>query len=153
MSNPKSQALNRESCHTFSSGGKTHRAMAGVREQRQQQHDAMDNSSDDDDEQEGEWEEWGNGGDGEDEDNIQTLCLFCEETLASPETVFKHCVEQHAFDFSKLRAASHLSLYDCLCLINFIRSRVCLSFFLSCLQNFKTFMKSSSSPVSYSSSA
>jgi protein arginine N-methyltransferase 3 len=126
--------------------------MAGVREQ--QQHDAMDNSSDDDDEQEGEWEEWGNGGgDDEDEENTQTLCLFCEERLASPETVFKHCVEQHAFDFSKLRAASHLSLYDCLCLINFIRSRVCLSFFLSCLQNFKTFMKSSSSPVSYSSSA
>ncbi len=132
--------------------------MAGVREQRQQQHQAMDNSSDDDDEQEGEWEEWGNGGgDDEDEENTQTLCLFCEETLASPETVFKHCVEQHAFDFSKLRAASHLSLYDCLCLINFNRSRVCLSFFLSCLQNFKTCMKSSSRsssrPVSYSSSA
>jgi protein arginine N-methyltransferase 3 len=132
--------------------------MASVREQRQQQHHAMDNSSDDDDEQEGEWEEWGNGGgDDEDEDNVQTLCLFCEETLASPETVFKHCVEQHAFDFSKLRAASHLSLYDCLCLINFIRSRVCLSFFLSCLQKFKTCMKCSSSsssrPVSYSSFA
>ncbi len=133
--------------------------MAGVREQRQQQHLAMDNSSDDDDEHEGEWEEWGNGvGDDEDEENTQALCLFCEETLASPETVFKHCVEQHAFDFSKLRAASHLSLYDCLCLINFIRSRVCFSFFLSCLQSFKTCMKSSSSssssrPVSYSSFA
>ncbi|KAH9550413.1 hypothetical protein CY35_10G070900 [Sphagnum magellanicum] len=95
--------------------------------------------SDDDDGQEGEWEEWGNGGgDDEDEENTQTLCLFCEETLASPETVFKHCVEQHAFDFSKLRAASHLSLYDCLCLINFNRSRVSMDVCWNCGSKYDT---------------
>eukprot|EP00250_Pteridium_aquilinum_P019274 c24375_g1_i1 orf=642-2360(-) len=72
-----------------------------------------------DEEEEGEWEDW-LGNDAQDE----YLCLFCPARLSSTQLLFHHCSSQHAFDFPQLRKDLALGFYDCLRLINFIRSQV-----------------------------
>ncbi|KAG6551599.1 hypothetical protein Mapa_006676 [Marchantia paleacea] len=78
------------------------------------------------DNNEEEVEDWGDwdGDDEEQEEPEECKCLFCDETLTSAASVYAHCAEQHSFNFVQLRRDQRLGFYDCLRLINFIRSKV-----------------------------
>ncbi|CAM6094824.1 unnamed protein product [Calypogeia fissa] len=81
--------------------------------------------SEEEDEEEG-WDDWAVGAENEEEDEEteSVQCLFCSETQSSAASIFNHCSEQHSFDFVKLRRDRRLEFYECLGLINYIRSEV-----------------------------
>ncbi|KAI5082237.1 hypothetical protein GOP47_0001980 [Adiantum capillus-veneris] len=70
-------------------------------------------------EDEGDWEDWVVHNSSE-----EYVCLFCPSSFASTTLLFDHCSLQHAFDFQRLREDHSLGFYDCIRLINFIRSQV-----------------------------
>ncbi|KAL3700084.1 hypothetical protein R1sor_018106 [Riccia sorocarpa] len=71
------------------------------------------------------WADWeADADDGEQEDAEDCICLFCDEIFTSAASVFAHCQAKHSFDFLKFRREQRLGFYDCLRLINYIRSQV-----------------------------
>lgn len=88
---------------------------------------------DDNEEEVEDWEDW-DGDDEEQEELEECKCLFCDETLTSAASVFVHCAEQHSFDFVQLRRSQRLGFYDCLRLINYIRSKVRILWNAACLK-------------------
>jgi len=79
--------------------------------------------SSDGDEQGGEeeqvWDDWEDDGPGE-----EYQCLFCGSRGESIDACFRHMASEHAFDFQQVRKGAGLEFYDCLKMINYIRSEV-----------------------------
>lgn len=91
-----------------------------------------------DSDEEDEWDDWAVTAENEEPEDAESVqCLFCSEIRSSAASIFNHCLEQHSFDFVKLRRDHQLEFYDCLRLINFIRSEVlCIyRFYLMLLAN------------------
>lgn len=85
--------------------------------------------SDDDEEEELQdenWDDWNIEEDAAEEDfsTPQMLCLFCDSSYSSCSSLFEHCVSAHSFDFNGIKKAHDLDFYQCLKLINYIRSQV-----------------------------
>ncbi|GKC00532.1 probable protein arginine N-methyltransferase 3 [Tanacetum coccineum] len=77
-----------------------------------------------DEEEEQNWDDWtGDGEEGEDED-LEMLCLFCDDKFKSSGLLFEHCRARHCFDFGGVRKALGLDFYGCFKLINYVRSQV-----------------------------
>lgn len=51
-------------------------------------------------------------------------CLFCPETFAQLTDAFKHIKDSHAFDFQATRKQLGLDFYQCIKLLNYIRTQV-----------------------------
>ncbi|KAI8982407.1 S-adenosyl-L-methionine-dependent methyltransferase [Mycotypha africana] len=65
------------------------------------------------------WDDWSN-----DEDEVtDTQCLFCQDILADPLKAFQHMKEAHQFDFQSLKHSLQLDFYQCIRLINYVRSQ------------------------------
>ncbi|EPY49270.1 type I ribosomal protein arginine N- methyltransferase Rmt3 [Schizosaccharomyces cryophilus OY26] len=58
------------------------------------------------------------------EEQLEFNCLFCKNVLMSLNDLWNHCKEAHNFDFQKVKNDHHLEFYDCIKLINYIRSQV-----------------------------
>ncbi|KAI8884698.1 S-adenosyl-L-methionine-dependent methyltransferase [Backusella circina FSU 941] len=65
------------------------------------------------------WDDWT----GEDEEEL-SQCLFCSETFPDLLDAFKHIKNTHNFDFQKTRKTLGLDFYQCIRLINYIRTQV-----------------------------
>ncbi|KAH7672044.1 [Myelin basic protein]-arginine N-methyltransferase protein [Dioscorea alata] len=78
--------------------------------------------SDEELEQNEAWDDWRSDDDGESEPGL--ICLFCDSTYESSETLFDHCRSDHSFDFLSIRRVLGLDFYASFKLINFIRSQV-----------------------------
>ncbi|XP_039132604.1 probable protein arginine N-methyltransferase 3 isoform X3 [Dioscorea cayenensis subsp. rotundata] len=78
--------------------------------------------SDEELEQNEAWDDWRSDDDGESEPGL--ICLFCDSTYESSETLFDHCRSDHSFDFLSIRRVLGLDFYASFRLINFIRSQV-----------------------------
>ncbi|PWA39939.1 Protein arginine N-methyltransferase [Artemisia annua] len=75
-------------------------------------------------EEEQNWDDWtGDGEEGEDED-LEMVCLFCDDKFKSSGLLFEHCRVRHCFDFGGVRKALGLDFYGCFKLINYVRLQV-----------------------------
>jgi len=65
-----------------------------------------------------EWQDWS------EELAEDCKCLFCPQVLKEPTFTYTHMAEFHSFDFLGLCTKWKLAFYDCVRLVNYIRSRV-----------------------------
>ncbi|KAK9463269.1 S-adenosyl-L-methionine-dependent methyltransferase [Lipomyces oligophaga] len=59
-----------------------------------------------------------------DDDETRPVCLFCKQTFEDASQVWKHCIEQHDFDFYDVTAHLNLDFFGKVKLINYVRSQV-----------------------------
>ncbi|KAJ1655745.1 hypothetical protein IWQ61_004562 [Dispira simplex] len=64
------------------------------------------------------WDDW------ENEEEPQLYCLFCTNVYPDASTLFRHCKSAHGFDFVTVKTEQRLSFYQCVRLINYIRTQV-----------------------------
>ena len=83
------------------------------------------------------------GDEEEEEEDEDVLCLFCTSRFSSPSAALHHCSVDHGFDLARLRERLGLDFYDCMRLINYIRSQVCVFVFFSSisLEDFSVALK------------
>lgn len=82
-------------------------------------------SEEEEEETEDDWGDWRNDEDNEFEElESGFLCLFCDSTFSSCDSLFEHCRLSHCFDFCAIRKQLTLDFYDSFKLINYIRSQV-----------------------------
>ncbi|KAG9291158.1 hypothetical protein G9A89_013030 [Geosiphon pyriformis] len=62
------------------------------------------------------WDDWE-----EEEAQTNLKCLFCSDLFSTPNNAFKHCKEEHGFDFRGIKANFNLDFYQCIRLLNYIR--------------------------------
>ncbi|KAJ1733472.1 hypothetical protein LPJ72_002857 [Coemansia sp. Benny D160-2] len=70
------------------------------------------------DTQDDRWDDWEDG-----EMDTPMKCLFCSQTFSSSAILFRHAKQAHGFDFLKVRADNELDFYQCMRLVNYIRTK------------------------------
>lgn len=63
------------------------------------------------------------------EEDLATLCLFCEETLSGAISALQHCRKRHDFDICDVQRFHDLDCFGYIKMINYIRKTVCFASF------------------------
>ena len=59
-----------------------------------------------------------------DESDQVFVCLFCEKSFETEDTIINHMNEMHDFNFKSIITSNNLSFYDQVKILNFIRRQV-----------------------------